>query len=62
MVGEKLTFLQADCGDPDYRPLTAASALGLYYLPAPKSWTKLIKVRKKLTFCKQTVETLIRRR
>ena len=51
LVRYKLTFLQANCGDPNQTLLIAASALGLYCFPTSKkmdSW--LILVRYKLIF------------
>ena len=46
LVRFNMTFLQANCGDPDQTPLSVASALRLYCLPAPKYWT----VSNKLSF------------
>ena len=57
-----MTFLHTNCGDPDQTPITAASALGLHRLPTSKQWSLCWYWLDRTNFCKQTVETLIRRR
>ena len=52
-----MKFLQANCGDPDHTPLTAASALGLHCLSTSKNWTQgLYLLGKKLTFLQTDCE------
>ena len=38
LVRYKLIFLQANYGDPDQTPLSAASVLGLHCLPTSRNW------------------------
>ena len=38
-VRKKLTFLPADCEDPNRIPLSAVYTLGLHYLSISKHWT-----------------------
>ena len=50
LIRSQLKFLQANCGDPDQTPLTAASALRLIIRLLPNIELQLILIRNKLTF------------